>query len=140
MSKVADTFRRPSVLIETLGFIETQLSSQVPLFSWAKRYDNSNAYIIVNWSLQSVKLLRHPMLHFGEHLKNELPLPTFTLLKEWGRKILYFVEKDKETSCLNYYCSEKLYLCFLMRIFWSELFHGYPKLSPLTRLGNCQQC
>ena len=39
-----------------------------------------------------------------------------------------------------YYCSEKMYLCVLMWIFWSELFHGYPKLSPLTMLGNCQQC
>ena len=26
------------------------------------------------------------MLHFGEHLKNELPLPTFTLLKEWEKE------------------------------------------------------
>ena len=135
MSKVADMFRWPSVLIETLGFIETQLSSRF-LFSAGQNdvCDNSNAHIIVNWSLQSMKLLGHPVLHFGEHLKNELPLPTFTPLKEWGKEILYIVEKDKKTSCLNYYCSEKMYLCVLMWIFGRSCFMVILSSVPWPRL------
>ena len=102
--------------------------------------DNSNAYIIVNWSLQSMKLLGHPALHFGEHLKNELPLPTFTPLKEWGKENFVHCgkrQKDKLFKLLLF--RKNVSVCFNLDI-WSELFHGYPKLSPLTTLGNCLQC
>ena len=51
-----------------------------------------------------------------------------------GRKILYIVEKDKKTSCLNYYCSEKMYLCVLMWIFGRSCFMVILSSVPWPRL------
>ena len=88
-----------------------------------------------------MKLLGHPVLHFGEHLKNELPLPTFTPLKEWGKENFVHCgkrQKDKLFKLLLF--RKNVSVCFNLDI-WSELFHGYPiKLSPLTTLGNYLQC
>ena len=87
-----------------------------------------------------MKLLGHPVLHFGEHLKNELPLPTFTPLKEWEKENFVHCgkrQKDKLFKLLLF--RKNVSVCFNVDI-WSELFHGYLKLSPLTTLGNCLQC
>ena len=65
------------------------------------------------------------------------PLPRS---RNGGRKILYIVEKDKKDKLFKLLLFRKnVSVCFHLDI-WSELFHGYPKLSPLTTLGNCLQC
>ena len=46
-------------------------------------------------------------------------------------------QKDKLFKLLLF--RKNVSVCFNVDI-WSELFHGYPKLSPLTTLGNCLQC